>query len=200
MTTKLSPPAVTNFKEKYSLPIVANNSSFEWNTYMFPHAFLQVEEDTKQEILKNLFSHAAQYNKQWEINYIRSSDKDILRYSSFKAYINKTEVGVKKGLEVLDYVMTEKDRRYQIMMEENASNYLYTEEPFKTNVLIIDKPEKFLFQIKSEKDFTNFKSINQILRLGRAAGIHLLFISEEVINPRIQANITYQLDQKSFPN
>lgn len=200
MTTKLSPPAVTNFKEKYSLPIVANNSSFEWNTYMFPHVFLQVEEDTKQEILKNLFSHAAQYNKQWEINYIRSSDKDILRYSSFKAYINKTEVGVKKGLEVLDYVMTEKDRRYQIMMEENASNYLYTEEPFKTNVLIIDKPEKFLFQIKSEKDFTNFKSINQILRLGRAAGIHLLFISEEVINPRIQANITYQLDQKSFPN
>lgn len=200
MTTKLSPPAVTNFKEKYSLPIVANNSSFEWNTYMFPHAFLQVEEDTKQEILKNLFSHAAQYNKQWEINYIRSSDKDILRYSSFKAYINKTEVGVKKGLEVLDYVMTEKDRRYQIMMEENASNYLYTEEPFKTNVLIIDKPEKFLFQIKSEKDFKNFKSINQILRLGRAAGMHLLFISEEVINPRIQPNITYQLDQKSFPN
>lgn len=200
MTTKLSPPAVTNFKEKYSLPIVANNSSFEWNTYMFPHAFLQVEEDTKQEILKNLFSHAAQYNKQWEINYIRSSDKDILRYSSFKAYINKTEVGVKKGLEVLDYVISEKDRRYQIMTEENASNYLYTEEPFKTNVLIIDKPEKFLFQIKSEKDFKNFKSINQILRLGRAAGMHLLFVSEEVINPRIQPNITYQLDQKSFPN
>lgn len=200
MTTKLSPPTVTNFKEKYSLPIVANNSSFEWNTYMFPHAFLQVGEDTKQEILKNLFSHAAQYNKQWEINYIRSSDKDILRYSSFKAYINKTEVGVKKGVEVLDYVMSEKDRRYQIMMEENASNYLYTEEPFKTTVLIIDKPEKFLFQIKTEKDFKSFKSINQILRLGRAAGIHLLFLSEEVINPRIQANITYQLDQKSFSN
>ena len=200
MTIRLSSPDPANFKEKYSLPITANGKKFDWNTYMFPHAFIQVEEETKHEILKNLFTHASQHNRRWEINYIRSSERDILRYASFKKHINKSEVGVEKGVEILDYIIQEKNRRYQIMANESSNNYLDTKEVLKTNLLIIDKPEKFLFLTRSEEDFETFKLINRILRLGRAAGMHIVFLSEEHMPSYLMANITYSLTQDSFPS
>lgn len=200
MTRKLSSPTIADFKEKYSLPMTAKGTNFDWNTYMFPHAFVQVEDETKHEILKNLFNHAAQHNKQWEINYIRSSGRDIFRYAAFKKYINKSEIGVEKGLEILDYIIQEKNRRYQIMANESSNNYLDTKENLKTNLLIIDKPEKFLFLTRNEEDFKTFKSINQILRLGRAAGMHILFFSDENMPPYLMSNITYSLTQDSFPS
>lgn len=206
MVRKISRVTSTDVRKNCILPIKIDDQTIvEWEAYSSPHGLLRGDAAFNKTVLTHIFNYCSFHPIQWETYYLTGTAEEALQYSGFNRFISKYCIGDVKVTDFLKYLISKMENRYTEIEKGSAFNYLDLKNPLKNSLIVIDNPETFLFP-STRKNQTSYEAlayINTILRVGRAAGLHILFVSESqnvfnTVGGELRLNVTYMLEQNDY--
>jgi hypothetical protein len=189
----------------FNLPSIGEAS---WNVRSFPHVLISGPTGTgKSVIQRSLFYHCLAHNKKWEFYGIDLKKVELSPYKKYTHTVSNIATTLKEGLEVLKNVHAEMHKRYQLMEDAGVNNFEEIPgDPHRAIMVMIDEANLLLSpsgiktdEGKAEDAMQNkaSKLIAELLRLGRAAGIHLVICTQRpdpaMLTGEMKANIDVRI-------
>ena len=199
---------------KIPLGVNSNDEVVFWDVLKDPHALAAGRAGGGKSIIQRvIFAHCVAHNDEWEVMGLdsRGGLKYLENYPKTTSSVNSTLQEVADSLTRALAVIAD---RYQEIERIGGLTYkdiivnLETLEPVRSIMIFVDELELIhpdshgAYRTESfleENDFrmSIFKSIAQIARIGRAAGVHLMVANQEVnasrINRELKNNLTYRV-------
>jgi hypothetical protein len=183
----------------------AGVASFDVST--FPHCLVGGPSGTGKSVLqRNIVFHTIQHNYRWRFLGIDLKRVELTPYNRYKKTVMGIATEVDQGLEVLKYVNNEMMDRYKMMEEQGENNLMDLDDPPYCILLMIDEATMFLGASGSKTEEGKAEDamkaeasdlVGKILRLGRAAGIHMVVAMQRpdatVLRGEFKANMDVRL-------
>jgi len=183
----------------------AGIAAFDVST--FPHCLVGGPSGTGKSVLqRNIVFHTIQHNYRWRFLGIDLKRVELTPYNRYKKTVMGIATEVDQGLEVLKYVNNEMMDRYKMMEEQGKNNLMDLDDPPYCILLMIDEATMFLGASGSKTEEGKAEDamkaeasdlVGKILRLGRAAGIHMVVAMQRpdatVLRGEFKANMDVRL-------
>lgn len=178
---------------------LGNGNTLIWDTDKFTHASITGDIGTSRgQVLNNIFDHCLTHNEQWDIYAI---DLKKVKFSKYEKYATVKEISknLKTSLDLLVKLRLELDNRYDSMLKQSVNNFQNLEKDTKAVILIIEDISLLKLSTKNSNNSPDniatgssiAKEIINLLRIGRAAGIHVVISSineQENVLPSLMKN------------
>jgi len=179
--------------------------SFDLKT--FPHVLVGGPSGTGKSVLqRNIVFHTIQHNDRWRFLGVDLKRVELTPYNKYKQTVMGIATEVDQGLEVLKYAYNAMMDRYKMMEEKGQNNLMDLEDPPYCILLMVDEATMFLGASGSKTDEGKAEDmmkaeasdlVGKILRLGRAAGIHMVVAMQRpdavVLRGEFKANMDVRL-------
>lgn len=155
---------------------------------------------------RNIVFHTIQHNDRWRFLGVDLKRVELTPYNKYKKTVMGIATELEQGLEVLKYAYNEMMDRYKEMESQGKNNVMDMDDPPKCILVMVDEATMFLGASGSKTDEGKANDamageasdlVGKILRLGRAAGIHMLIAMQRpdatVLRGEFKANMDVRL-------
>ena len=180
-----------------------NKGVAKWDLTMFPHALICGPTGSGKSVLQRMILFHCLVNAgTWDIVGV---DPKMVEMTWLKDYPNvkKIALTLEEGVEVVENVRDEMNRRYTEMSEIGVNHFTALPNPPRALLCMVDETFNFLAPegIKSdegkERDALHARAsslLGEIARLGRAAGVHLCLATQRPDATVIKGELKNNLD------
>lgn len=179
-----------------------------WDVYKAPMSLITgFTGSGKSVIQRNIIFHCIQHSDRWRFLGIDMKQVELSPYTKYEPAVMAVATNVTDGAEVLRVAREEMTRRYDNMAACGV-NYFedLPEVPYALMVMIDDtfmflaqSPVKASDEVKGENELKAeaSRAIGDIARLGRAAGIHLVLVTQRpdatIIDGELKHNLSCRI-------
>jgi hypothetical protein len=174
---------------------------------VFPHVLIGGPSGTGKSVLqRNIVFHVIQHNDRWRFLGVDLKRVELTPYNKYKKTVKGIATDVEQGLEVLKYAYNDMMDRYKMMEERNVNNLMDLDDPPYCLLIMVDEATMFLGASGSKTDEGKAEDamkgeaadlVGKILRLGRAAGVHMVIAMQRpdatVLRGEFKANMDVRL-------
>ena len=155
-----------------------------WDVTRHPHALMVGRTGSgKSTVIRTLFAHCLTHSKQWEFNGIDLKNVELAPYKQFARTVGSIVHTVDDAFQLVNDLVSRMEMRYDQMGKEGVNRYIDLKTPVRAVLLVVDESTMLMGWSDDEYYKTHAQAnISKLLRLGRAAGIHLLFSTQNVDN------------------
>jgi hypothetical protein len=207
LPTKLLYPGSKNSAWSVFPVGLAKSGEASYDVSTFPHALVGGPSGTGKSVLqRNIVFHTIQHNDRWRFIGIDLKRVELVPYNKYKKTVIGVATDVAQGLEVLKYAYNQMMDRYEMMEKNEVTNLMEMEDPPYCILLMIDEATMFLGASGSKTEEGKAEDmmkgeasdlVGKILRLGRAAGIHMIIAMQRpdatVLRGEFKANMDVRL-------
>lgn len=172
----------------FPLGIDGNNEEVIWDPTVSPHLLLAGSCGSgKSIVLRNIIFHCIQNADKWSVIGIDLKRVELAEYKKYDSTVESIATTVQESFDAIADVHQRMFDRYEVMEKQGVNNYQDLAEPPRAVMLVIDEAyvllgpilRKTLEQEKEEPLREEMsKKLEEIARLGRAAGIYLTISSQ----------------------
>ena len=207
LPTRLDYPGSKDYKWSVFPVGLAKSGIASYDVGTFPHALVGGPSGTGKSVLqRNIVFHTIQHNDRWRFIGIDLKRVELVPYNKYKKTVIGVATDVAQGLEVLKYAYNQMMDRYELMEQNEVTNLMDMEDPPYCILLMIDEATMFLGASGSKTEEGKAEDmmkgeasdlVGKILRLGRAAGIHMIIAMQRpdatVLRGEFKANMDVRL-------
>jgi hypothetical protein len=191
---------------------VAKSGYVDWQVNTFPHMLLAGATGSgKSVIQRNIFFHCLRHNEYWKFFGIDLKRVELAAYNAYKNTTAGIATTVAEALMLLQVIDDEMMRRYDLMEYESVNNYqdlLYNNKTNSTKAImvLIDEATMLLAPSGSKTEegkaedaakIEIYALLMKLVRLGRAAGIHIVTAAQRpdatVFTSEFKANLDVRI-------
>jgi S-DNA-T family DNA segregation ATPase FtsK/SpoIIIE len=196
------------------LGIHANNEETRWYVEDAPHALVVGRAGSgKTNLVRNLMYHCLQNPSEWEVFAIDLKGDENKHFAAKNPNVIKLTNSPAEAIEYIRRVHAEMHMRYEEISSVNAINYRDIPSRPPATMLILDGLETLMYpgrdifspsptdakEIRAEGNLRQemISRLTEISRLGRAAGIHLVILTQrasvEYLHTELRSNLTVRI-------
>lgn len=178
-----------------------------YDVSVFPHVLVGGPSGTGKSVLqRNIVFHTIQHNDRWRFLGVDLKRVELTPYNKYKKTVMGIATDVEQGVAVLKYAYNEMMDRYKEMEGIGVNNVMDMADPPYCILLMVDEATMFLGASGSKTDEGKAEDamkgeaadlVGKILRLGRAAGIHMLIAMQRpdatVLRGEFKANMDVRM-------
>lgn len=180
----------TNHKvwNHFPLGLDGNDEEVIWDPTVSPHLLLAGSCGSgKSVVQRNIIFHCIQNPDKWSVIGIDLKRVELAEYKKYDSTVESIATTIQESFDAIEDVHQRMFDRYELMEKQGVNNYQDLKETPRAVMLVIDElyvllaplERKTLEQEKEEplREIMS-KKLEEIARLGRAAGIHLAISSQ----------------------
>lgn len=196
------------------LGIHANNEESRWHVEDAPHALVLGRSGSgKTNLVRNLMYHCLQNPRDWEVFAIDLKSDENKDFARKNPQVVKLANSPMEAIEYIREVHSAMHTRYNEISSANAMNYRTIPSRPPATMLIMDGLETLMYpgrdifsptpteteEIRAEGKLRQeiIAKLTEISRLGRAAGIHLVILTQnasaEYLHSELRSNMTLRI-------
>jgi hypothetical protein len=192
----------------FAVGVVAGDEEASWDAKIFPHVLITGNSGGgKSVIQRNLFFHCLAHNNRWAFYGIDLKKVELTPYLKYKNTVADIATDLKSAVQMLETITAEMLSRYEAMEKAKVNSYeKLPGTSLRSIMLMIDEAAMLLGSsgVKTdagvEEDRLRHESqemIGALLRLGRAAGIHVVIGAQRpdayIIDSDMRANLDVRI-------
>lgn len=176
--------------DKFPLGVHSNGEEAVWDSSYSPSLMLIGGSGSGKSVLqRNILSHCIRHSDKWGVLLIDPLRVEFAPYKKHTETVMEIANSVAESVGVLRDVHGEMMKRYEEMEKQGCNNFLDMSEPPKSLLVMIDESNLFLAPVESmvqehlDEDKLRLEAVKvlqDITRLGRAAGIHVVISSQRL--------------------
>lgn len=126
----------------------------------------------KENTDNNILRHCVNNPNHWSVSVIDYRAVETNKYSQYRPVVEKVSSTDEETDAIINDAYAEMQARYSAMEKEEVANYLDLENKVPGHLIVID--DIGILHLQEAKDPEPFHRFQDILRMGRSAGIHVV--------------------------
>jgi S-DNA-T family DNA segregation ATPase FtsK/SpoIIIE len=192
--------------DEFPLGVHANEEEAVWDSSTSNNVLIIGPTGSgKSVIQRNIIFHCIQNNDQWRFLGVDLTQIELTPYKKYAPAVMEVATNFEDAVEVFRFAREEMMNRYKEMEEFRINNFRDMSNPPKSLMVMVSNMEMFLVQARLDDEArveNELKSealylINEIAKLGRAAGVHLVLAAQRfdrsVLNNELVENCTTRI-------
>jgi S-DNA-T family DNA segregation ATPase FtsK/SpoIIIE len=191
----------------FPLGLDGNDEEVIWDPTVAPHILLAGSCGSgKSVVQRNIIFHCIQNSDKWSVIGIDLKQVELSPYKKYDSTVESIATTFEEAFEAIEEAHQRMFDRYEVMEKQGVNNYQDLVEAPRALMLVIDEAyvllapigRKTLEQEKEEplREIMS-KKLEEIARLGRAAGIHLSISSQrpdaKILHGEFKQNLSARL-------
>lgn len=191
---------------KIALGVKAQNETVIWDVTREPHSLIVGATGSGKSVLqRTIFHHCLTHG--WDYYGIDLKRVELSPWKKYAETVKRIATTKEEGLSVLTEVVGIMEERYTIMEEMKVNNFFdLPEKQWKPIMLMIDEALMFLElsgskttegKADDENSVMSYALLMKLVRLGRAAGIHVTIATQRpdatIIKGEMKANLDIRI-------
>lgn len=154
-----------------------------WDTSLHAHALILGNSSSLPKLTRNLFAHCLTHNSEWQFYGINLNQAESSQYDKFNKTVTSNVSATANGIKMINDLVTEMNKRYSLMNSQRVTTYSKLEKHERNILFVLDEATRFmseLLNISHENRKQTLDQFTELLRLGRAAGIHVALSTQRM--------------------
>lgn len=179
--------------EKFPLGIKADGTELIWEATRSGNLILAGPTGSgKSTMERNLIFHCLNNPDQWQVTGIDLRRVNLSAYAKYPHVVKRIATNREEADEALGDMYAKMIERYDAMENEGVTNYRDLSQSLHAHMLLIDDVYMLHASSDSIESIERYRKVEELLRLGRAAGIHVVVSVSSpigIINQELLLNI-----------